>query len=207
MFSSYYPDPHPLNDVIAAAGLNGLENRLCGKLSGGQRQRVAFATAICGNPDLLFLDEPTAGLDVEARRLLWAAIRSFVDRGGSVLLTTHYLEEADALADRVLLINRGRLIAEGTPAEVKARAASSCIRCVTSIHPAVLAQLPGAGRIRTDQQRLEIFSAQPELLVRELLTRDPALTGLEVTACGLEEAFLTLTQRDEASLAVSGERQ
>ncbi len=121
LFSSYYPKPLPLPESIAVAGLGGLENRLFGQLSGGQQQRVLFALAICGNPDLLFLDEPTVGLDVETRRALWARIRAFVARGGSVLLTTHYLDEADALANRVAVINQGRIIAEGTPAEIKAR--------------------------------------------------------------------------------------
>jgi len=121
LFSSYYPNPLPFSETIAAAGLGGIENRQFGELSGGQKQRVLFALAVCGNPDLLFLDEPTVGLDVEARRALWGRIRAFVARGGSVLLTTHYLDEADALANRVAVINQGRIIAEGTPAEIKTR--------------------------------------------------------------------------------------
>jgi ABC-2 type transport system ATP-binding protein len=111
--------------TIAAAGLQGVENRLFGDLSGGQKQRVLFALAICGNPDLLFLDEPTVGLDVEARRTMWKHIRGFVARGGSVLLTTHYLDEADALADRIAVIDHGRIIAEGSPAAVKHMGAST----------------------------------------------------------------------------------
>jgi ABC-2 type transport system ATP-binding protein len=125
LFSSYYPKPLPLAETIAAAGLQGLENRLFGELSGGQKQRVLFALALCGNPSLLFLDEPTVGLDVTARRGLWDRIRWFVAQGGSVLLTTHYLDEADALANRVAVINGGRIIAEGTPAEIKARTATT----------------------------------------------------------------------------------
>jgi ABC-2 type transport system ATP-binding protein len=121
LFSSYYEKPLPLAETIAAAGLRGFENRIFGDLSGGQKQRVLFALAICGDPDLLFLDEPTVGLDVESRRALWAHIRGFVARGGSVLLTTHYLDEADALAERVAVIDRGRIAAEGTPADIKAQ--------------------------------------------------------------------------------------
>ncbi|MES1256957.1 MAG: ABC transporter ATP-binding protein [Acidobacteriota bacterium] len=121
LFSSYYPNPLPFAETIAAAGLAGLENRLFGELSGGQKQRVLFALALCGNPELLFLDEPTAGLDVEARRGLWSRIRAFVARGGSVLLTTHHLDEADALANRVAVISKGRIVEEGTPAQIKAR--------------------------------------------------------------------------------------
>jgi ABC-2 type transport system ATP-binding protein len=125
LFSAYYPEPMPMQDVIAAAGLKGLEERRFGDLSGGQKQRVLFALAICGNPGLLILDEPTVGLDVEARRALWKQIRLFVQRGRSVLLTTHYLDEADALANRIVVIDRGSVIAEGTAAEIKAKAGSA----------------------------------------------------------------------------------
>src|SRR5580693_4934033 len=116
LFSTYYPKPMALGEVLAAAGLEKLSERKFGDLSGGQRQRVLFALAICGDPDLLFLDEPTVGLDVEARRALWEEIRRLVDHGTTVLLTTHYREEADALADRIAVINEGAIIAEGTPA-------------------------------------------------------------------------------------------
>jgi len=119
LFSSYYPDPMPLDEVIVAAGLQGIENKNFGDLSGGQKQRLLFGLAICGNPDFIALDEPTVGLDVEARRALWKQIRAFVARGKSVLLTTHYLDEADALADRVIVIDHGRVVAQGTPSEIK----------------------------------------------------------------------------------------
>ena len=124
LFSSYYPSPMPLDEVIAAAGLGGLERRNFGELSGGQQKRVLFALGICGNPDLLVLDEPTVGLDVEARRALWKQIRAFVDRGRAVLLTTHYLAEAEALADRVVVVDKGVKVKEGTPAEIRGEAAS-----------------------------------------------------------------------------------
>src|SRR5579862_4050460 len=119
LFSAYYPKPLPLAETLAAAGLKEIANRKFGDLSGGQKQRVLFALAICGDPDLIFLDEPTVGLDVEARRILWEEIRKLVSRGKTVLLTTHYLQEADALADRIVVINKGKIIAEGTPAEIK----------------------------------------------------------------------------------------
>jgi ABC-2 type transport system ATP-binding protein len=125
LFSSYYEKPMPLEETLAAAGLEDVRNRMFGELSGGQKQRVLFALAICGNPDLLFLDEPTVGLDVEARRALWARIRGFAERGGSVLLTTHYLDEADALSHRIAVIHRGTIVAEGTPAEIKRQGASA----------------------------------------------------------------------------------
>jgi ABC-2 type transport system ATP-binding protein len=124
LFSSYYPNPLPIGDVIEAAGLTGLERRKYGELSGGQQKRVLFALAICGNPDLLILDEPTTGLDVESRRAMWKQIRAFIAGGRSVLLTTHYLAEAEALANRVVVIHRGVVVAEGTPQEIKGDAAT-----------------------------------------------------------------------------------
>jgi ABC-2 type transport system ATP-binding protein len=124
LFSSYYPNPRPIDEVIAAAGLEGLEKRKFGQLSGGQQKRVLFALALCGNPDLLVLDEPTTGLDVEARRALWKQIRAFISGGRSVLLTTHYLAEAEALANRVVVIHKGVVMAEGTPQEIKGDAAT-----------------------------------------------------------------------------------
>src|ERR1043165_7626750 len=119
LFSSYYLNPMPMNEVVAAAGRGRHKDGECGELCGGQRRRVLFARAICGNPDIIFLDEPTVGLDVEARRMLWEQICKLVSRGKTILLTTHYLQEADALADRVVVINQGQIIAEGTPAEIK----------------------------------------------------------------------------------------
>src|ERR1700756_377746 len=133
LFSTYYQRPMAPAEVLAAAGLEKLRDRKFGELSGGQKQRVLFALAICGDPDLLFLDEPTVGLDVEARRMLWDEIRQLVSRGKTVLLTTHYLQEADALADRVAVINKGAIIAEGTPTTIKAQTAGKRIRCVSRI--------------------------------------------------------------------------
>src|SRR5271154_3341689 len=138
LFSSYYKKPMPLAEVLAAAGLEKLSDRKFGDLSGGQKQRVLFALAICGDPDMLFLDEPTVGLDVEARRLLWDEIRRMVEHGRTVLLTTHYLEEADALADRVAVINQGEIIAQGTPSDIKAKTSGKCIRCITRLSIATL---------------------------------------------------------------------
>lgn len=122
LFSSYYPKPLPLDETLAIAGLDALRKRRFGELSGGQRQRVFFALAICGDPEIVFLDEPTVGLDIETRQTLWDQIRHYVARGRSVLLTTHYLGEADALADRVALIRNGAIVAQGTTSDIKALA-------------------------------------------------------------------------------------
>lgn len=194
LFSSYYTNPMPLHEVLATSGLEKLGDRMFGDLSGGQRQRVLFALAICGDPELLFLDEPTVGLDVEARRALWDEIRRLVKRGKTVLLTTHYLEEADALADRIAVINQGEIIAEGTPAHIKAQTSGKRIRCNTALSVASLLQIPGVTDARQDREAMEIHAREAEPVVRALLERDSSLSGLEITSAGLEEAFLALTQ-------------
>ena len=194
LFSSYYQKPMAPTDVLAAAGLEKVSDRKFGDLSGGQRQRVLFALAICGDPDLLFLDEPTVGLDVEARRMVWDEIRRMVSRGKTVLLTTHYLQEADALADRVAVIHQGEIIAQGTPAEIKAKTAGKRIRCITSLSLNILRQIPGVTEVKEDREAVEIHAVEAESIVRELLARDARLSGLEVASAGLEEAFLALTQ-------------
>ena len=194
LFSTYYQKPMAAAEVLATAGLEKLSDRKFGDLSGGQRQRVLFALAICGDPDLLFLDEPTVGLDVEARRMLWDQIRQLVSRGKTVLLTTHYLQEADALADRIAVINKGEIIAEGTPADIKAQTAGKRIRCITSLPLSALRQIAGVNEVKEDREAIELHAAEAEPVVRELLARDLSLSGLEVTSAGLEEAFLALTQ-------------
>jgi ABC-2 type transport system ATP-binding protein len=198
LFSSYYPNPLPLDEVLTIAGLTEIKDRAYGELSGGQKQRVLFALAVCGNPDLLFLDEPTVGLDVEARRLMWAQIRTLIARGKTVLLTTHYLNEADALADRILVLNQGAIIAEGTPAEIKARAMGKQIRCTSQLSQEQVKQIPGVLSVKADRNAFELQVNAAEPVVRELLQRDAWLANLEVTNAGLEEAFLALTQKSNA---------
>jgi len=194
LFSSYYPSPLPIEETLAIAGLTEIKNRPYGELSGGQKQRVLFAIAICGDPDLLFLDEPTVGLDVESRRLMWTQIRSLIARGKTILLTTHYLNEADALADRILVLNKGAIVAEGTPAEIKARAIGKQIRCASRLSLDEVRQIPGVLSAKSDRNTFEIQVYAAEPVVRELLQRDDWLSDLEVTNAGLEEAFLALTQ-------------
>jgi len=201
-FAAYYPRPLRVDDAIAIAGLEQVARRPYGKLSGGQKQRLHFALAMIGDPDLLFLDEPTTGLDVESRRDFWRQVRSFIGDGRTVVLTTHYLEEADALADRIVLLDEGRLIAEGTPAEIKARTAGKVVRAVTSLDPARLAALPGVNRVELVGAATELLTTDAEETVRELLAADRGLTGLEVTGASLEEAFLAITGgRHEAAAA------
>jgi len=193
LFRSYYPAPLPLERVVEAAQLEDILHRLYGQLSGGQKQRVHFALAVCGDPDVLFLDEPTVGMDVESRRAFWAQVRSLARAGKTVLLTTHYLEEADALADRVVVLNQGRVIAEGPPAEIKARTAGRQIRAVTRLSPEAVRRLPGVTSMQAKGTALQILAVRAEPVVAELLRLDPGLSDLEVTGAGLEEAFLALT--------------
>ena len=194
LFSSYYPRPLPLAETLKIAGLEEFKDKPFGELSGGQRQRVLFGISICGDPDLLFLDEPTVGLDVEARRLMWSQIRTLISRGKTVLLTTHYLNEADALADRILVLQQGSIVAEGTPAEIKARAIGKQVRCVSRLTAHEIRQIPGVISLKEDRNAFELQVAAAEPVVRELLQRDSWLSDLEVTDAGLEEAFLALTQ-------------
>ncbi len=199
LFSSYYPAPLPLSKVLALAGLQEIKDRLFGDLSGGQKQRVLFALAVCGDPDLLFLDEPTVGLDVEARRLLWAQIRNLLEKGKTILLTTHYLEEADVLADRIVVINHGEIIAEGTPAEIKTKTAGRRIRCVSNLNIATIRGFPYVLEVEQKSNAYEIRVVEAEPVLRELLTRDPAVSEIEVSSAGLEEAFLALTRDNTAA--------
>lgn len=202
LFSSYYPAPLPVSRLLAMAGLEELADRRYGRLSGGQKQRVMFALALAGDPELVFLDEPTTGLDVEARRSLWNEIRELKAAGRTAVLTTHYLEEADALADRIAVIHEGRVVAEGTPAEIKSRAADRRVRCITSVKSDEVAALPGVARVEVNGQHLEVLTTQPEELLRTLLALDPDLRDLHVTGARLEDAFLTLVRdgkRQEAA--------
>lgn len=198
-FRGYYPDPMPLPTVVVAAGLDGLERRLYGELSGGQQRRVLFAIALCGNPELLFFDEPTTGLDVDVRRGLWSTLRELTNAGSGVVLTTHYLEEADALADRIVVLDRGHVIAEGSPAEIKAQVSGRRVRAQTSVSVGEAQAYPGVQRASRDGAWLELLTATAEPALRELMTRDPALTNLTVTEPSLEEAFLALTTQEVAA--------
>jgi ABC-2 type transport system ATP-binding protein len=191
---SYYPQPRSVADCVALAGLDGLMERRYGQLSGGQQRRVQFALAVCGRPALLFLDEPTTGLDIDARQTLWKAIRELSAQGCAVLLTTHYLEEAEALADRVVVVNHGRAVAEGTVAQIRARVSQRRIRCSSSLSAAQVQEWPGVQLAQRDGERLEIVAEFAEPIVRRLLAEDATLSDLEVHRAGLADAFLALTR-------------
>jgi ABC-2 type transport system ATP-binding protein len=196
LFRSYYPNPMPVAEILRIAQLQGIEDRLFSQLSGGQKQRLLFALAICGNPDLIFLDEPTVGLDIEARRALWHQIRTFSAQGKTVLLTTHYLEEADALAHRVIVINKGRVISQGTPAEIKRNSGGRTIRCQTRLSLELLQTLPSVTSVELNEGAAIVTASDAETVVREMLLRDETLSDLEVASPALEDAFLALTKNE-----------
>ncbi|WP_243352064.1 ABC transporter ATP-binding protein [Stenotrophomonas acidaminiphila] len=195
--ASYYPAPRPLADSAALAGIEDLLGRPYGKLSGGQQRRVQFAIALCGRPRLLFLDEPTVGLDLPARQRLWATVRALAGEGVAVVLTTHYLEEAAQLADRVCVLARGRIVSDGSVDALRARVETRRVRCRSALEPAAVVTWPGVRQVHRDGAWLQLASDQVEMVVRRLLEADPALAGLEVQAAGLDEAFCDLT-RDQA---------
>jgi len=192
--ASYYPSPYDTPAVIKRLGIEKIADRPYGKLSGGQKRQAQFAMAICGRPELLFLDEPTVGLDVQAREALWQVLRDLIHEGCSIVLTTHYLEEAEALADRVVVLAKGRVIASGTVNEIRSVVARKKISCVTSLEPHDVRHWNGVQDVRRDQQRLEITVTNAEKIVRQLLATDNDLTELEVSRAGLAEAFNELTQ-------------
>ena len=193
LFASYYPQPRAVDDTLRLAGLSDLGQRRYEQLSGGQQRRVQFALAIAGRPPLLFVDEPTTGLDVEARRGLWSVLSEMRLAGTAIVLTTHYLEEADAMADRIVLLGQGRVLAGGTPQMIKSRVAGKRLRCRTRLSPAELAACPEVDAVQQQGELVEIRSSQPEQLLRRLLAADASLSDLELSPLSLEEAFLSLT--------------
>jgi ABC-2 type transport system ATP-binding protein len=191
---SYYPDPLPMAKLAAIAGLSAQLAVPYGRLSGGQQRRVQFAIAICGNPQLLFLDEPTTGLDIEARESLWSVVRQLTAQGCAILLTTHYLEEAEALAQRVAVLVRGRIVSDGTVEEIRAHGVRRRIRCITALGVNEVRGWAGVTGATRDEQWLDIEGLAAEAIVRRLLDADPQLRELEVRRTGLAEAFVRITK-------------
>jgi ABC-2 type transport system ATP-binding protein len=194
LFRSYYPNPRTVADIVQLAGVSDLLKRRYGKLSGGQQRRVQFALAIAGRAEILFLDEPTTGLDIEARETMWKTIRTLVGEGCAIVLTTHYLEEAEALADRIAVLARGRIVAEGSVAQIRARVAQRRIRCISAMDAQAIAQWPTVRSSRSEGDRIEIVADDAETVVRRLLAEDAALSELEVQRAGLAEAFVEITR-------------
>jgi ABC-2 type transport system ATP-binding protein len=196
--ASLYPKPLAVSEALREAGAAEFADRPTTRLSGGQTQRVHFAMALVANPDLLLLDEPTAALDVEGRREFWASMRDVAAHGKTVIFATHYLEEADAYADRVVLMARGRIIADGPATEIKARVGGRTIRATlpgTSL--AELAAPPGVLTADRRGDSVILSCRDAELALRGLLGRYPAIADIEVHGARLEDAFVALTGGDD----------
>jgi len=192
LFRSYYPKPMARDRAIAMAGLEEKANAQVKELSGGQKQRLYFALAVCGDPDVLFLDEPTVGMDVEGRRSFIERIAEFIQMGRTVVLTTHYLEEADQLAKRVIVIDRGVVIADASPQEIKSRVAGKRVRFSAALTDKDLEGLPVSSSTIQDHG-VQLLTNQPEAVLRELFRRGVEISDLEVVGADLEDAFISLT--------------
>jgi ABC-2 type transport system ATP-binding protein len=193
LFRSYYPKPMARHRAIAMAGLEEKANALVKELSGGQRQRLYFALAVCGDPEVLFLDEPTVGMDVEGRRSFIERIAEFARLGRTVVLTTHYLEEADQLAKRVIVIDRGLVIADASPQEIKSKVAGKRVRFKSAaLTDKDLDGLPVTSSA-LDDHTVQLLTNEPEAVLKELFRRGIDITELEVAGADLEDAFISMT--------------
>jgi ABC-2 type transport system ATP-binding protein len=195
--ASLFADTRPVDQVLGTAGISGIADRKVGKCSGGEQQRLRFAMALLPDPALLLLDEPTTGMDVEGRRQFWSAIRADAGKGRTVLFATHYLEEADQYADRIVLISHGRIVADGSGAEIKALASGRTVRAtVTDPDTAALAGLGGVDSVEVRGDSVIVHAKDSDAVARYLLTQTDA-RDVEIAAKGIEEAFLSLTADDD----------
>jgi ABC-2 type transport system ATP-binding protein len=197
--AALFRETRPVDEVLQRAGLLEIADRLVGKCSGGQQQRLRFAMALVPDPELLVLDEPTTGMDVEGRREFWAAIREDAGRGRTILFATHYLDEADAYADRIVLVRRGHVVADGSAAEVKAMAAGRTVRAtLPGADERTLAKLPGVEGVEVRGDTVLLTGRDSDAIARHLLTKTQAY-DLEITAENLEDVFLALTSDGNAA--------
>ncbi|HUB73002.1 MAG TPA: ABC transporter ATP-binding protein [Solirubrobacteraceae bacterium] len=202
MIASLYPKPLAVAEVLELTGIDGIAAQRTQKLSGGQTQRVRFALALVSNPELLVLDEPTVALDVEGRRDFWTTMREFAARGKTVLFATHYLEEADAYADRAVLMANGRIVADGPTNEIKAMVGSRTIRAtLPGAELAALRALPGVSGAERRGEAIVLRCADSDAAILALLAAHPQARDIEIAAAGLEQAFLELTSEDPAGEA------
>jgi ABC-2 type transport system ATP-binding protein len=198
VMASLYPNPLGVDEVLDLTGIGQFAGRRTQKLSGGETQRARFAIALVSNPDLLVLDEPTVAMDVEGRHAFWGAMREFAAGGKTVVFATHYLEEADEFADRVVLMAHGRIVADGAPTEIKAMVGSRRIRAtLPGADLEELAKFPGVTAADARGESIVLACSDSDAAIRALLARYPEARDIEISGAGLEEAFLQLTG-DEA---------
>ena len=194
MMASLFPRPFTVDEVLDLTGIADIAGRRVQKLSGGQTQRVRFAIALVSNPDLLVLDEPTVGMDVESRHAFWMTMRRFASSGKTVVFATHYLEEADAYADRIILMARGEVVADGPATEIKAAVGMRTIRAtLPGVDPSVLGVLPGVTHVETRGEAVILNCSDSDATIRALLPAYPQARDIEISGAGLEQAFLQLT--------------
>jgi ABC-2 type transport system ATP-binding protein len=198
LVTKLHPNPEPVATTLERAGITQFADQRVDRLSGGQTQRVRFALAICGKSELIVLDEPTAAMDVETRRLFWNSMKEEVAAGRTLLFATHYLEEADQAADRILVINRGRLLADGTPAEIKARAGAKRLSFrLDKVDEPILLGLPGLVNLEVRHDVVQIQSSDSDATLYAILDAGYRPREIEVTSLGLEQAFLAITAEDD----------
>ncbi len=197
LLASLYPHPLPVDEVLQITGITDIAARRTQKLSGGQSQRVRFAAALVSNPALIVLDEPTVAMDVEARRGFWATMRRFTDSGKTVVFATHYLEEADAFADRIVLMSHGRVVADGPTTEIKARVGGRSIRfTLPEAEVEALQALPGVSAVDVKGETVRLTCTDSDAAIRGLIAGFAAARDVEISGAGLEAAFLELTSDD-----------
>lgn len=200
-----YPHPLPAAHALEVAGCTAFAHQPVERLSGGQAQRARFAMAIAGDPELLFLDEPTTGFDVDARRHFWQGIRAFAASGRTVLFATHYLEEADAVADRIIVLQRGRVLADGSAAAIKASAGGRVVRFqAAGIDRSSCERLAGVSQVEIDGDRVRLRTADPDATVAAAYAAGIPVRGLEIGGADLEEAFLALVNAETDAKGASG---
>ncbi len=201
--ASLFSTARPVREVLQRAGIAAIADRKVGKCSGGEQQRLRFAMALLPDPELLILDEPTTGMDVAGRRNFWGAIRQDAARGRTVLFATHYLEEADDYADRVVLVRQGSIVANGTAAEIKALAAGRTVRAtLPGADETELRRVPGAEQVEIRGDTVLIHSSDSDAVARYLLA-STAARDLEITSRGIEDAFIALTSNDREDARVT----
>jgi len=193
LFSSYFEHPIELPQLIAQLNLEPIIDQYFVTLSGGQKQLVLLALALCGDPDLLFLDEPSVGMDVTTRRVLWQVIERYKSYGKTIVLTTHYLEEADALADRVVVLKDGAIVADNTPQQLKTQFAHKLIKAKTCVSQDVISKLEGVVAVSDYGRYIEVTSQDSSATLKHWMTLDPAIEDLTISNCDLEQAFLQIT--------------
>jgi ABC-2 type transport system ATP-binding protein len=200
LVTTLHPKPEPVDLTLKRAGIDKFADQRVDRLSGGQTQRVRFALAICGESELIVLDEPTTAMDVETRRLFWDSMKAEVAEGRTLLFATHYLEEADQAADRILVINRGRLLADGTPAEIKAKAGARRITFhLDRVDEEFLLGLPGLANLEVRRDFVQIQTSDSDATLYAVLDAGLRPRDIEVTSLGLEQAFLAITAEDDAA--------